>query len=86
LLEAGGDYFVCIQTYGGNVRTGQNGVSEEQTSFIFFDGPSGEDWYYTTTTSWGFRQHHGYDTATTSWGFHQHDGDDTATTSSMPLS
>jgi len=50
LVEAGGDYFVCIQTYGGNVRTGINGSSPDQTSFIFYNGSAGETWYYTNST------------------------------------
>ncbi|MBV6405857.1 MAG: T9SS type A sorting domain-containing protein [Flavobacteriales bacterium] len=50
-LDAGSDYIVCLEHFGGGqLRTGQNGVSEVQTSFIYFDGPSGLDWYYTTTT------------------------------------
>jgi hypothetical protein len=48
-VDAGQDYMACVQAYG-NIRIGQNGVSEPQTSFIFFDGPSGINWYFTTTT------------------------------------
>ena len=48
-LQAGIDYMACVQTYG-NVRIGQNGVSEAQTTFIYFDGPSGINWYFSTTT------------------------------------
>ncbi len=50
-LDAGTDYIVCLEHFGGGqLRTGQNGVSEVQTSFLYFDGPAGLDWYYTTTT------------------------------------
>ncbi|MBK8340083.1 MAG: T9SS type A sorting domain-containing protein [Flavobacteriales bacterium] len=50
-LDAGSDYVVCIQHFGGAVlRTGTNGVSEEQSSFIYYNGSAGLDWYYTTTT------------------------------------
>ncbi|MCC6399402.1 MAG: T9SS type A sorting domain-containing protein [Flavobacteriales bacterium] len=50
-LDAASDYIVCIEHFGGGqLRMGQNGVSEEQSSFIYFDGPSGLDWYFTTTT------------------------------------
>ena len=48
-LTAGGDYMACIQVYG-TVAIGTNGVSEPQTSFIYYEGSAGEDWYYTTST------------------------------------
>lgn len=47
-LEAG-DYAVCVQVVGF-VRIGESGTSVPQTSFIFYNGSAGEDWYYTTTT------------------------------------
>ena len=51
LLDANSDYVVCIEHFGGGVlRTGTNGVSEEQSSFIYYEGQNGLDWYYTTTT------------------------------------
>jgi hypothetical protein len=50
-LEAGTDYIVCVKHYGGfELRTGINGVSEPQSSFIFFNGQAGLDWYFTTST------------------------------------
>ncbi len=50
-LDAETPYMVCVEHFGGtNLRTGSNGVSADQTSFIFFDGPNGVDWYFTTTT------------------------------------
>lgn len=50
-LEPGTDYIVCVKHYGGfELRTGINGVSEPQSSFIFYNGAAGLDWYYTTST------------------------------------
>ncbi len=52
-LEAGLDYFVCIKHFGGaEVRTAINGVSEDQTTFIYYDPPTDEPdaglvWFYT---------------------------------------
>ena len=47
-------YMVCVEHFGSAnpFRTGANGVSEDQTSFIFFDPPGAQTlaWYYTTTT------------------------------------
>jgi hypothetical protein len=48
-LEPGIDYMAAVQVYG-DVRVGQSGTSEEQTSFIYFEGQAGLDWYFTTTT------------------------------------
>ena len=49
-LDAMTDYFLTIHCYG-NVRIGNNGTSDEQTSFIYYISPTqGEDWFYTTTT------------------------------------
>lgn len=49
-LEAQTDYMLTVHCYG-NIRIGNNGTSEEQTSFIYYISPTqGEDWFYTTTT------------------------------------
>lgn len=48
-LSADMDYMAAVQVFG-DVRIGRNGVSEAQTSFLFYDGQNGLDWYYTTTT------------------------------------
>lgn len=49
-LTAETDYMVTVHCYG-NIRIGENGVSEPQTSFIYYISPTqGEDWFYTTTT------------------------------------
>ncbi len=48
-LTAGIDYMAAVQVFG-NVRIGENGTSEPQTSFLFFEGQAGLDWYFTTTT------------------------------------
>ena len=53
LLEAGLDYHICIKHFGGaEVRTGINGVSEANSSFIYYeqDPDIGPEWFYTTTT------------------------------------
>ena len=50
-LEAGLDYFVCIKHFGGSeVRTGLNGSSEPQSSFIYYeqDPDVGPEWFFTT--------------------------------------
>lgn len=50
LLEAGLDYFVCIKHFGGaEVRTGLNGVAEDQSSFIYYeqDPDVGPEWFFT---------------------------------------
>ncbi len=45
------DYVICLSHLGGDeLRTGVNGVSEPQTSFIYYAGQNGLDWYYTTAT------------------------------------
>lgn len=52
-LDAAGAYMVCVEHFGGStMRTGVNGTSDAQTSFIYFDPPGAqlEDWYFTTTT------------------------------------
>src|SRR5262249_40319204 len=50
-IFAGNDYHICVYHFGGTeVRTGTNGVSEQQTSFIYYNGQNGLDWYYTTVT------------------------------------
>ena len=52
-LEAGLDYHICIKHFGGaEVRTGINGVSEANSSFIYYeqDPDIGPEWFYTTTT------------------------------------
>jgi Secretion system C-terminal sorting domain len=49
-LEAGSDYFVCIKHFGGaEVRTAINGVSEDQSTFIYFENEpgAGPDWFFT---------------------------------------
>jgi hypothetical protein len=38
-----------VQVFG-DVRIGESGSSEEQTSFLYFEGQNGLDWYFTTTT------------------------------------
>lgn len=48
-LTAGIDYMAAVQVFG-DVRIGRNGVSEPQSSFLYFDGQAGLDWYFTTTT------------------------------------
>lgn len=49
-LDAGTDYMLTIHCYG-NVRIGNSGTSDAQTSFIYYISPTqGEDWFYTTTT------------------------------------
>lgn len=48
-LSAGMDYMAAVQVFG-DVRIGRSGTSENQTSFLYFDGQSGLDWYFTTTT------------------------------------
>ncbi|MEX1132961.1 MAG: T9SS type A sorting domain-containing protein [Flavobacteriales bacterium] len=48
-LTAGIDYMAAVQVFG-DVRVGRNGNSEEQTSFLYFEGQAGLDWYFTTTT------------------------------------
>jgi len=48
-LTALTDYMVSVQFFGV-ASCGASGTSEAQTSFIFYDGQAGEDWYYTTTT------------------------------------
>jgi hypothetical protein len=49
-LDANTDYLLTVQCFG-NVRIGQNGTSEAQTSFIYYVSPTqGEDWFFTTTT------------------------------------
>lgn len=48
-LQPGIDYMASVQVYG-DVRIGRSGTSEEQTSFLYFEGQNGLDWYYTTTT------------------------------------
>ena len=48
-VEAGTDYMITIQSFG-SVRVGVSGTSDAQTSFIYYTGSAGEDWYYTTTT------------------------------------
>lgn len=48
-LQPGIDYMAAVQVFG-DVRIGQNGTSEPQTSFIYFEGQAGLDWYFTTTT------------------------------------
>lgn len=48
-IEAGTDYMAAVQVFG-DVRIGENGISETQTSFLYFDGQNGLDWYFTTTT------------------------------------
>ncbi|MBK8227582.1 MAG: T9SS type A sorting domain-containing protein [Flavobacteriales bacterium] len=49
-LDAQMDYMLTVHCYG-NIRIGNNGNSEEQTSFIYYISPTqGEDWFYTTTT------------------------------------
>ncbi|MBK6343976.1 MAG: T9SS type A sorting domain-containing protein [Flavobacteriales bacterium] len=49
-LDAQMDYMLTVHCYG-NIRIGNNGTSEEQTSFIYYISPTqGEDWFYTTTT------------------------------------
>ena len=56
LLTAGEAYLVCVEHYGGiALRTGANGTSVAQTSFIYFDPPGAQtlDWYYTTTSPGG---------------------------------
>ena len=47
-LEAG-DYAVSVQVTG-QVKMAVSGTSVPQTSFIFYEGSAGLDWYYTTTT------------------------------------
>lgn len=50
-LDPATDYVVCIYWLGGDtLRTGTHGTSEPQTSFIYYNGQNGEDWYYTTRT------------------------------------
>lgn len=54
-LFAGDAVMVSVETYGGStVRTGVNGISHAQTSFIYYDPPPPStlplDWYYTTST------------------------------------
>ena len=48
-LSAGMDYMAAVQVFG-DVRIGESGISEAQTSFLYYDGQAGLDWYYTTTT------------------------------------
>lgn len=48
-LQPGIDYMAAVQVFG-NVRIGESGTSEEQTSFLYFEGQAGLDWYFTTTT------------------------------------
>lgn len=48
-LDANVDYMAAVQVFG-DVRIGRNGTSEPQSSFIFFEGQAGLDWYFTTTT------------------------------------
>lgn len=49
-LEAGQAYLLTVQAYG-YIRIGTNGVSEEQTSFIYYVSPTqGENWFFTTVT------------------------------------
>lgn len=48
-LSAGMDYMAAVQVFG-DIRIGRSGVSAPQTSFLYFDGQNGLDWYYTTTT------------------------------------
>lgn len=49
-LDAATDYMVAVQFYGA-ARCGVSGISEAQTSFIYYNQPDvGEDWYYTTST------------------------------------
>lgn len=48
-VSAGIDYMASVQVFG-DVRIGESGVSEAQTSFLYYDGQNGLDWYYTTTT------------------------------------
>jgi len=48
-LEAGSDFIVSVECFG-NVRIGISGTSEPQSSYIFYDGQSGLDWYFTTST------------------------------------
>ena len=49
-LDAQTDYLLTVHCYG-NIRVGNSGTSEEQTSFIYYISPTqGEDWFYTTTT------------------------------------
>ncbi|MEO8069145.1 MAG: T9SS type A sorting domain-containing protein [Flavobacteriales bacterium] len=51
-LDAETPYMVCVEHFGGSTpfRTGSNGTSAPQTSFIFYNGQNGLDWYYTTST------------------------------------
>jgi len=67
-LDAMTDYFLTIHCYG-NVRIGNNGVSADQTSFIYYISPTqGEDWFYTTTTPMvrmSFNPNSGLDDVTT---------------------
>jgi hypothetical protein len=48
-LDPGVDYMAAVQVFG-DVRIGESGSSEEQTSFLYFEGQDGLDWYFTTTT------------------------------------
>jgi hypothetical protein len=48
-LEPGIDYMASVQVFG-DVRIGRSGSSEPQTSFLYFEGQNGLDWYFTTTT------------------------------------
>lgn len=48
-LIAGMDYMAAVQCFG-NARVGINGVSPDQTSFIYYDNGTGPTWFYTTRT------------------------------------
>jgi hypothetical protein len=48
-LQPGIDYMAAVQVFG-DVRIGESGTSEPQTSFLYFEGQAGLDWYFTTTT------------------------------------
>jgi len=48
-LQAGIDYMAAVQVFG-DVRIGRGGVSEPQSSFLYFEGQAGLNWYFTTTT------------------------------------
>lgn len=51
-LTAGGDYFVCAQSFGGaHLEIGESGTSPASSSFLYSTTqPSGVNWYYTTST------------------------------------